>query len=361
MLTFDYDINTIFIMLGNKCNMNCKYCLQHYSYEEPLTARECNPDIIAFIKNTQCNQDTPIDVRFYGGEPLVYWHDIKNIVEQLRDVNVKFSMISNGKFMTDEITKFFNANNIAVSISYDGYNVMKTRHYDVFKENEDALLSLRNLSVNSVLTPYCLPYSYINSLMDINRKYVAKNGYGIGVTQELIFDIAAVFTDLVNFDYDELKKECQALSNKAKDITEKIIRQEQLSDDEQLVLRYINCLLYPFTSHGEVYSKVACGNGTIVINMDMDGNLYRCHNDNIKLATIYDTLDEYKKVSSANDDIIRDFINTDCEGCEVIDYCQGGCPLISRESRQKSGYCVLRKTLFNEYRKMAHILLEMKP
>lgn len=361
MLKFDYDVSTVFIMLGNKCNMNCKYCLQNYSYEKPLPAQKINPDIINFIKNISNSQTKYLDVRFYGGEPLVYWETVKNMINQLKDENIIFSMISNGKLIDEEKAIFLNNNNVCVSISYDGRNVLKTRRYDVIKENEKPLLILNSMGINSVLTPYCMPYTYVTSLIDINKKYYDIHKHGIGITQELIFDIAGVFTDLIDFDYDLLKKECELLSNSAEKIVKKIANNEQTNINEQLILRYITSLLSPFLSDGIVYGKASCGNATSVINIDTEGNIYRCHNDNVKLSTIYDSLENYKKVFSVNDNIIRNFLNNDCSDCDVVDYCQGGCPLIEKTSRDKSGYCTLRKTLYKEYRKIANILLNIKP
>ena len=43
------NINTVFLMLGNSCNMNCAYCLQHPLVHKPLT-REVNPEIYDFLE-----------------------------------------------------------------------------------------------------------------------------------------------------------------------------------------------------------------------------------------------------------------------------------------------------------------------
>jgi uncharacterized protein len=43
------NINTVFLMLGNSCNMNCAYCLQHPLVHKALT-REVNPEIYDFLE-----------------------------------------------------------------------------------------------------------------------------------------------------------------------------------------------------------------------------------------------------------------------------------------------------------------------
>ena len=42
-------VHTVFLMLGNNCNMNCKYCLQHPLVTRQLT-NKVNPEIYDFLK-----------------------------------------------------------------------------------------------------------------------------------------------------------------------------------------------------------------------------------------------------------------------------------------------------------------------
>ena len=47
-------IHTVFLMLGNSCNMNCRYCLQHPLVNRQLTEK-INPVIYDFLKNVLMN------------------------------------------------------------------------------------------------------------------------------------------------------------------------------------------------------------------------------------------------------------------------------------------------------------------
>ena len=47
------------------------------------------------------------------------------------------------------------------------------------------------------------------------------------------------------------------------------------------------------------YKKSYCGNGIQVLNIDLKGNLYQCHNNWIQIGSIYD--DYLKYLNNANE------------------------------------------------------------
>lgn len=119
--------NGIYIKLGYACNGLCVYCAQKGYAVKTL---ELNEDIIDYVAlqssvKRKCSQDKYYIV-FYGGEPLLYWENLRNIVLRLHDnsvfnkENVAFICITNGVLLTDEIVKFFNLYDIRCRLSYDG-------------------------------------------------------------------------------------------------------------------------------------------------------------------------------------------------------------------------------------------------
>lgn len=101
------NINTVFLMLGNSCNMNCAYCLQHPLVHKPLT-REVNPEIYDFLEEVAEENTRPLHLQFYGGEPLLYFGTIQEVVAVVkqRKLNMTFGIITNGRALTDEWSVF---------------------------------------------------------------------------------------------------------------------------------------------------------------------------------------------------------------------------------------------------------------
>src|SRR5574344_1800992 len=164
MMNYGQSVNTIFIILGTGCNMNCKYCLQHPLITERKAIDKINEDIFIFLSNILKNNKNGIHIQFFGGEPLIYFKNLKYIVEKLYDLNFdnkqfSFGIISNGKAITDEMVDFLNDRNIPITISWDGRNVEKTRKYDVFanKELKEKIFKLKFLGVSAVLSSYTYP------------------------------------------------------------------------------------------------------------------------------------------------------------------------------------------------------------
>ena len=77
------NINTVFLMLGNSCNMNCAYCLQHPLVHKPLS-REVNPEIYDFLGEVAQENNRTLHLQFYGGEPLLYFRTIREVVEEIK-------------------------------------------------------------------------------------------------------------------------------------------------------------------------------------------------------------------------------------------------------------------------------------
>ncbi len=75
------NVDTFFIMLGMECNLNCKYCLQHDLVEHPIQ-HDINPDIYDFIEGCVKAAEHTIRIQFFGGEPLLFFGSIKEIVTE---------------------------------------------------------------------------------------------------------------------------------------------------------------------------------------------------------------------------------------------------------------------------------------
>lgn len=118
------------IVLGMKCNFNCKYCSQHKLRDKCYDASP--KDVEPFIAMLKRNHITANDIQFWGGEPLVYWKTIEKLVPRLREEYPKahFYFPTNGSLLTRDKIDFINKYKINFSISHDGY-CDENRDYDV--------------------------------------------------------------------------------------------------------------------------------------------------------------------------------------------------------------------------------------
>jgi uncharacterized protein len=119
-------ISLLKIQMGLSCNYSCDYCSQKFVERAPETSKK---DIDAFLKKLEAlhfDEDVGLKIEFWGGEPLVYWKTLKPMAEAIAEkfdswkMKPKFSIITNGSILTDEIIDWLMMMDFAVSISHDG-------------------------------------------------------------------------------------------------------------------------------------------------------------------------------------------------------------------------------------------------
>lgn len=346
MLNLKDNISTIFIMLGQNCNLNCKYCMQHTLINTIQDKSVINDEIFDFVIHHAEKQSQPIDIRFYGGEPLLYLNDIKDIVFKLKEANVSFSIITNGKLLSKDIVEFFNNNKFTgCAVSWDGKNVLKTRHYDVFQQKEDLLLQIKNLNIDGVISAYNSLDDYIKALLPYQEKYFKLHQKIFPFFEEIIMDAGACFSDLIDFDYNKVYQQTNSLINNM--INSATVDNDKLTIRDRMYLLILTMLCQQLNDNNEYYMKSYCGNGIYVLNLDLEGNLYQCHNNWIKIGSIYDDYTNYiEKAKKLDDMAAKNFIDSKCKDCTVLSLCKGGCPLVSNKIRQFTDFCRIRQTMF---------------
>lgn len=117
---------TLSLEIINKCNLNCRYCYlgeKKNTYMDFETAKKA---VDIAIHETDKQHDRTLMVYFIGGEPLMAFEMIQNIVEytkkRCQETNLlyKFSTTINGTLITGEIIEFFVKNLFDIKVSIDG-------------------------------------------------------------------------------------------------------------------------------------------------------------------------------------------------------------------------------------------------
>lgn len=182
------------IILNNKCNLACKYCYANggdYYQEENSINPEKIGDLISKIIPEHF--DKVGTVMFFGGEPLLSFKAIVQTVQKFNflykhgfiKINPKYTIVTNGTLITNEIAKFLRENNFSVTISIDGYRYIHNilRPYKSgkgsFEKVNDSILLLRKYNVNIQLLE--VTYTSLHHSNNISKKGIEsflKNKYG---------------------------------------------------------------------------------------------------------------------------------------------------------------------------------------
>ncbi|MHA1369661.1 MAG: radical SAM protein, partial [Promethearchaeota archaeon] len=107
---------------GSFCNLGCKYC---YAYDKPgMMKKDVMHDVLQFLFYKQPHKR--IRVHFFGGEPTVNWKILYDFVEigkamsKQRQIDVKFSMTTNGTLLDSDKIDWLKQNFTHILLSLDG-------------------------------------------------------------------------------------------------------------------------------------------------------------------------------------------------------------------------------------------------
>ena len=171
-------LNYMILQATCDCNFDCLYCpysnntLVERSHSSKNMTIETAKQAVDFL--FAHSKDVPsVIIGFYGGEPLLNFSLIEQVVEYSRlkfEIKpVEYSITTNASLLTQDIIKFIVQNNFRVLISMDGHTEVQNRHsrysgdlrgtYSNVEKNINLLkeYDLRyfneNVSFNSVVMP----------------------------------------------------------------------------------------------------------------------------------------------------------------------------------------------------------------
>lgn len=331
------DITTVWLVLGNRCNCNCRYCSQH-DLAVSCIRNDVNPEIYPFLKKIAAENSFKPKIIFYGGEPLLYYENLKEVIAELGD-SFCYKIITNGKLLTSDVVEYCNRYNISVQVSWDGDQSIKSRNYDVIVDNKDNVLALNDLKIHTMFTHYSSPKKTIADVQGLDDEYIALHGY--------CFDVEVNY--LVPFGgkdkYDEVYDvNLKRLSDETDYFCYKYFNGIDVgSVGYRFIDKWVNYYQNFWSlDNGELKLRNrTCTYGIHGLNMDLMGNLYSCHNESVPIATIKTLFIDYLDVLLKKDFNEKHFQK--CKVCPVLPICRGGCKAMKYDEL----YCNVRLAAFN--------------
>lgn len=321
-------IKAMCLHVAHDCNLKCKYCFAaqgNFHGDALLMDLETGKKALKFLCENSGNRRN-LEVDFFGGEPLMNFDVVKNLVHYGREIekeynkNFRFTITTNGILLTDDKIDFINEHMDNVVLSLDGRkeindNIRPTVNdkgsFDIIVPKFKKLIEKRGDK------DYYIRGTFTSFNKDFRNDL--KEFYNLGFKK---VSIEPVVTDpsepyaITKDDLDEILKEYEEFS---KDYME--IRKY---DKDFLFFHYMIDL-----SQGPCVVKrtVGCGAGSEYIAVTPEGDIYPCHQfvgeEEFKLGN----LDEGITKESLRDDFkCANVLNkTECNSCFAKYYCSGGC------------------------------------
>ena len=121
-------VKALCLHVAHDCNLACKYCFAEegeYHGDRSIMSYEVGKKALDFlIANSGSRHNLEVD--FFGGEPLMNWEVVKQLVaygreqEKIHNKNFRFTLTTNGVLLDEEVMDFCNKEMGNVVLSLDG-------------------------------------------------------------------------------------------------------------------------------------------------------------------------------------------------------------------------------------------------
>ena len=322
-------IKALCLHISHDCNLRCKYCFADtgsFGGKRINMTPEVGKAAIDFVVEASGKRKN-IEIDFFGGEPLINFNTVKEIVEYARSLekscnkHFRFTITTNGLLLDDVKLKYINENMDNIVLSIDGRpevnDSMRTRVdgsgcYDSILPKFIKTAEARNQEgyyVRGTFTGKNIDFSKdVLHLADLGFKQisvepvVAQDGCGYELGQEHLAKL-----------YEEY--ECLAMEyNKRYDTDEWFNFFHFMVD-----LKQGPCVAKRLTG---------CGSGHEYVAVTPDGDIYPCHqfvgNEELKMGSVFEGIKSADIQKQFKDSNV--YTKEGCDVCWAKFYCSGGCP-----------------------------------
>lgn len=321
-------VKALCLHIAHDCNIRCKYCFASqgdFKGDRSLMSAEVGKKAIDFLIENSGNRRN-LEVDFFGGEPLMNFEVVKEIVdygrekEKKHDKNIRFTITTNGVLLDDEKMEYINENMYNVVLSLDGR-----------KETNDRMrYSINGQGTYDIIVPKFLKMTEMRE----HRNYYVRGTF----TRENL-NFAKDVLHLADLGFKSTSMEPVV----AEEHHDYAIKEEDLptvyNQYELLAREYVKRIkegkgfdFFHFTidlNQGPcVIKRVSgCGAGAEYLAITPEGDIYPCHqfvgNEDFKIGSI---MDKTLNTSLYNDFSNAHIYNKDkCTKCWAKFYCSGGC------------------------------------
>lgn len=321
-------VKALCLHVAHTCNLNCGYCFASqgkYHGERALMSFEVGKQALDFLMDHSGARKN-LEVDFFGGEPLMNWDVVKQLVRYARSVekaqgkNFRFTLTTNGMLIDDDVIDFANREMSNVVLSLDGR-----------KEINDA-----------TRVDYAGRGSYdriVPRFQKLVKARGGKNYYMRGTFTHRNPDFTKDVFHMADLGFTELSMEpvvCApddpaALTPEDIEVVKaqyEILAKDMLRREKEGHRITFYHYMLDLTGGPCVYKRISgCGSGTEYMAVTPWGDLYPCHQfvgeEKFKLGDVWHGVTN----TALREDFraCNAYARPECADCWARMYCSGGC------------------------------------
>ena len=321
-------IKALCLHIAHTCNLNCSYCFAsqgNYHGDRAVMSFEVGKQALDFlVANSGTRHNLEVD--FFGGEPLMNFDVVKQLVAYAREIekkhnkNFRFTLTTNGLLINDDVIDFANRECSNVVLSLDG----RKEIHDRFRVD------------------YAGKGSWDRIVPKFQKLVEARGGKGYymrGTFTHANPDFLKDIQQMLDLGFTELSMEPVVCApGDPSELTQEdlpIVLDQYEKLAELLLKRDAEGKPFTFyhymidlTGGPCIYKRISgCGSGTEYMAVTPWGDLYPCHQfvgeEDFKLGDVWNGVTNTQKQCEFA--ACNVYARPDCADCWAKLYCSGGC------------------------------------
>ncbi|MDY5639965.1 MAG: thioether cross-link-forming SCIFF peptide maturase [Lachnospiraceae bacterium] len=321
-------VKALCLHIAHDCNLACKYCFAdegEYHGKRELMSYEVGKKALDFLVANSGSR-TNLEVDFFGGEPLMNFEVVKQLVkygrslEEPNNKKFRFTLTTNGVLLDDDILEFANKEMSNLVLSLDGrkevHDLMRPRRggqgsYDTVVPKFIKAAESRN-QMN-----YYVRGTYTRNNLDFAKDVI--HMADLGFEQISVEPVVADKSE----SYAIREEDIDTLIKQYDDLTAEMIKRKK----EGKPFNFFHFMID--LSGGPCVAKrlSGCGSGTEYLAVSPSGELYPCHQFMGMKDFLLGNVDEGVIRTDIRDEfkLCNVYAKEKCKNCFAKFYCSGGC------------------------------------
>lgn len=321
-------VKALCLHIAHDCNLACKYCFAEegeYHGRRALMSFEVGKKALDFLVANSGSR-VNLEVDFFGGEPLMNWQVVKDLVAYGRSLEepyhkkFRFTLTTNGVLLNDDILEFANKEMANIVLSIDG----RKEVHDFMRPHRGGQGSYDEI---------------VPKFQKVAESRNQMNYYVRGTFTHFNKDFAADVCHLADLGFKQISvepvvaPETEEYALREEDIPQLLEEYDKLA--VELIKRHkegkgVNFFHFMIDLQGGpcVYKRLSgCGSGTEYLAVTPWGDFYPCHQfvgqeeflmGNVDTGIVNTKIrDEFKSCNV--------YSKEKCKNCFAKFYCSGGC------------------------------------
>ena len=321
-------VKALCLHIAHDCNLACRYCFAEegeYHGRRAMMSYEVGKQALDFLIANSGNRKN-LEVDFFGGEPLMNWKVVKDLVaygrsqEKIHNKHFRFTLTTNGVLLNDEIMEFANKEMDNVVLSIDGRREVHDfmRPFRKGAGSYDLVVpKFQKFADSRGQKKYYARGTFTRHNLDFSKDVL--HLADLGFEQISVEPVVADEKEEYALQWEDVPKICEEYDKLAKEI----IKREK----EGRGFNFFHFMI-DLTGGPCVYKRLSgCGSGTEYLAVTPWGDLYPCHQfvgeEKFLVGNVWDGVQKPEIRDAFKECNV--YAKEKCRECFARFYCSGGC------------------------------------